>query len=209
MAKVSHSNHHYAFSFFVCFGKKVAGLAVAVVGLTGYGLVRLATWPIRALLRSRRPDPFIALRGVPRESPGKLGRPAFAYVVDKYSQRAMKKYTKDLELMRDSLVKASEIVRMSGLVLVSPGEVNPEINRSGESQLVVYFTVSDQEGKVVAERGVLRLTLDSKKVHAFYEKNNGEVVDLLVVTNDGENEPEGDQSAPTGCVFFFFSFFFC
>ncbi len=208
-------------SFFVCFGKKVAGLAVAVVGLTGYGIVRLATWPIRALLRSRRPEPFIALRGVPRarsffpenkfvKSMLELGRPAFAYVVDKWAERAMKKLEKNLGVMQESLLKAAENALLSGLVLGNATEVNAERSASGDTQLVLHFAVSDQEGNVVSERGVLRLTVVSKKVHAFYEKNNGEVVDLFIGTNFGENETEGDQSARTGCVFFFKKFLcFC
>jgi hypothetical protein len=92
-----------------------------------------------------------------------------------------------------------------GLALGALSDASEELSSALERQLVLRFPVlAASSGALLSPRGVCRVTLRAdgraRRVHAFFERDDGSVVDLLVETRDDDSPPT--HGAKPGLCFF-------
>jgi hypothetical protein len=205
---------------------QAAGVGVAAAGLLGYGVFRLVTWPVRALLSSSNNQRNVASfsysqrmenSGVPFASTNpfvmlmlRLALPGVSSVVSAVAKKALKRLQQTAAVAEKCFEVTAERAEQMGLVVGPLTDVEDDVTQAGEEQVILTFAVVKETGEVVSTMGKCRITFDSKdkkkvkRVHSFYEKStNGQVVDILLDTSPGlkyskKGEDDDDDGATRG-----------
>lgn len=126
-----------------------------------------------------------------------LAAPAVASIMGRLSARLMKRMEKNAALAEEAYEATSRHAQQRGLVLGPLSDANEDLNNNLERQLVLVFPVMNEQGSIISRRGVCRVTLKSdgvaRRVHAFYEKDDGSVVDIFVDGTGDVVEPGGGE----------------
>lgn len=203
-------------------GLKTLGLATSIVGLTGYGLVKLASWPLRkgwnafqqrnAGSNIMRMDDSSFQTSVPGANPFflgmiALGAPAVLSVIEYFNKKALKRLNKSARVAEAVMEDVRRSAEAKGHVISNIG-----IEEADSGKLVLTFTLVDvKKGDVIAKDARCKIylsddALSATSVHAYYELSSGKVVDVLVVNETmykvkkekGDDDDDDDDNDGVG-----------
>lgn len=199
---------------------KTLGFVAGVAGITGYGAVKLATWPLRSLYRSYKRKQDLSRKDIAvfdeatspknKSSPNwflvtmvALAAPAIQDITSYFTKRAFKALNKTAKVAELVLEDVRKEANLNGFQI---GAV--EVLDNDFEKIELIFGLFDMKnGDIVSSEGRCKIylsddQLSATSVHAYYELKNGKIVDILVdeasknkyrVANSEQKDDEDDE----------------